>query len=159
MSKLSPTMTRTCFCQNCQKAGFPKKLTAYVIYGQTHGSYTLNLHAGIVPKNNLGLTPHIFFDDTLNFQSSTKEGQGYSVVKLLCGVLGCGYKIKYDGDERWNLFSAHEPDFAFMRSESFKHLPDYKDPDLYLNVANSTDWNIQEIVEEQQQLFRKLRRA
>lgn len=159
MSKLSPTMTRTCFCKNCKEVGFPKKLTAYTIYGQTHGSYNLNLHVGVVPKNNLGLTPHIFFDDTLHFRSSTKDGSGYSVVKLLCGVLGCGYRVEYQENEIWKLYSVHEPDFTFMKSENLRSLNGYKDPDLYLNVADAANWNIREIVEEQQELFRNLRRA
>lgn len=120
MQKLAPLMTRTAFCTNCKKAGYPKKHTAYVIYGERHKSYDLRLHVGNVSKANIGITPHIFFDTHNVIENA--QGGGYYVTRCLCGIIGCGFKIKWENDyNSWSLYATQEPDFTFFKKDPWKH--------------------------------------
>lgn len=154
MQKLAPSMTRTAFCQNCKKAGYPKKHTAYVVYAGTHKSYSLQLHVGVISKRDLGITPHIFFDTMVIAKIG---GDPYCVTKCLCGVIGCGFNIRWENDYKlWTLFASHEPEFTYIKGESMAALKDFKAPEMYLNVVDADSWNMPEIIQEQQQAFRCL---
>jgi hypothetical protein len=160
MQKLEPSMTRTAFCKNCENAGYPRKQTAYAVYAGSHKSYSLYLHVGDVKKRDLGITPHIFFDTFLVIPTGNKDGDHYCVTKCLCGVIGCGFNIKWNKEhEVWCLFPTHEPDFTYIKGASMKALRDFKDPSMHLNVVDAESWKIHDIVKKQQEFFKSLRYA
>lgn len=157
MQKLAPSMTRTAFCKKCNEAGYPKKHTAYAVYGGTHRSYSLKLHVGETSISNLGMTPHIFFD---TFTVIKISGSLHCVTKCLCGVIGCGFDIKWEKEYKlWKLFPTHEPEFTYIKGGSMNALKDFKDPEMQLGVVSMESWEIHEIIKEQQNYFKKLRRA
>lgn len=160
MQKLAPSMTRTAFCKNCKKAGYPKKHTAYAVYAGSHESYSLYLHVGDVQTRDLGITPHVFFDTAVVVPIGNASRDHYCVTKCLCGVIGCGFEIEWNKDHKaWWLFPTHEPEFTFIKGKSMRALKDFKDPGMHLNVVDAQSWKIHEIVEEQQEFFKGLRRA
>jgi len=161
MQKLAPSMTRTAFCQNCEKAGYPKKHTAYAVYAGSHKSYSLRLHVGYISKKYLGITPHIFFDTLAVIPINKTSKEHHCIIKSLCGVIGCGFDIRWEKEYKmWTLFSTREPDFTHIKSGSIKVLEDFKAPEMYLDVVSSmSSWKIHEIVQEQQRAFQNLHRA
>jgi len=160
MQKLEPTMTRTAFCKSCKEAGYPRKHTAYAVYAGNHKSYNLCLHVGNISARDLGMTPHVFFDADMVVPINGKRGGHYCVTKCLCGVIGCGFKIKWEkGYKIWSLLTTHEPDFTYIRGESMDALKDFKASEMHLNTTDTRPWKIQEIIQEQQSIFKGLRRS
>jgi hypothetical protein len=150
--------TRTFYCKKCEKLGFPKKQTIYVVFGKTHDSYDLRFHAGNVETRNIGMTPHIIFPEMISFPTS--GGGNIFAIMILCGVVGCGFRIKRSNkDGLWWIYAAADPSYALIKERDLMHLAEYKDHGLYLDQTPQEKWKIDEIAREQMHLYEKLRRA
>lgn len=142
-------MTRTHFCPRCKALGYPRNLTIYVVFGHDHCCLDTRLHAPLVPKKNLGFTPHIFMEDYCYIPYTKKEG-GYFVIRGLCGVLGCGFTVSENGDY---LRLKRDPELFRFDAMSFRSIISFKDPEFYLEESDPSNWDTEKILEEQLAIF------
>lgn len=79
------------------------------------------------------------------------------VTKCLCGVIGCGFNLRWEKHYGlWTLLLAQEPEFMHFKKESFDSLKYFKEPEMYLGSIDTSNWDMFEIIKQQQLDFRRM---
>lgn len=87
-------LSRSAYCDRCNKAGRPDEESKILLWGNTRKKFFW-IEGDSVPKRNRGMTPHLIlvYDD---IPSAKLDKIVYKDCELVCGVLGCSVFIEDD---------------------------------------------------------------